>query len=103
MKRIFPLILTLTAVAGCATPENRLRTGLVSAGLNQRVSACMAGKMIDRLSLLQLRRLASLGSLDRARIADLSINDFLYKVRALRDPEILGITTKAGLSCAIGG
>jgi Prokaryotic membrane lipoprotein lipid attachment site len=101
MKRFIPLILATAALSGCATPETRLRSGLVSAGLGQRVSSCMAAKMVDRLSLLQLRRLASLGSLDGQRLTDLSMSDFLYKVRALRDPEILTITTKAGLSCAI--
>lgn len=93
-------LLTL-ALAGCATPETRLRNGLVSAGLPRPVAGCMAEKMVDRLSITQLRRLESLSSLKDERIGDLTIAQFWRKVRALRDPEVLAVTTRAGLSCSI--
>ena len=52
MKRLLAASLML---GGCATPETRLRTGLNNAGLSKAMSACMAERMVDRLSLLQLR------------------------------------------------
>ena len=52
------LALTLTA---CATPEQRVRSGLMEAGLSRAMSTCMAARMVDRLSLLQLRRIGRLG------------------------------------------
>jgi len=93
--------LLMLALAGCATPETRLRNGLVSAGLSRPVAGCMAEKMVDRLSITQLRRLESLSSLKDERIGDLTIAQFWRKVRALRDPEVLAVTTRAGLSCSI--
>jgi hypothetical protein len=92
-----PLIL----LASCASPQSQLRDGLQSAGLSRQTSSCMAEKMAHHLSLIQLRRLSSLGSLRDSRIADLTVGEFMHKVRVLNDPEIYSITTKAGLSCAI--
>lgn len=85
-------------VSSCATPETRLRTGLVDAGVSPPLAACMAGRMVDRLSLLQLRRMSDLPDAREAQ----SIDQFLRSVRALRDPEILTVTTAAAARCAVG-
>lgn len=96
----FPLITLSLVLASCATPETRLRTGLHNAGLSKAMSACMAERMVDRLSLLQLRRLSALGSLKDKRITDLTLDQFLRKVRALKDPEILTVSTSSAAVCA---
>lgn len=57
--------------------------------------------MVDRLSLVQLRRLQSLASLRKSRMEDMTIDRFLYKVRALEDPEIFAVTSKAAIVCAL--
>lgn len=102
MKRaVLPLIATSLLLAGCATPETRLRNGLHNAGLSERMSACMAERMVDRLSLLQLRRLSALGSLKDKRVTDLSLDQFFHKVRALKDPEILAVSTSSAALCAL--
>ena len=98
---ILPLVATTLMLAGCATPEARLRTGLNNAGLSKARSACMAERMVDRLSLVQLRRLSALGSLKEKRLGDLSFDQFLHKVRALKDPEILTVTTSSAALCAL--
>lgn len=98
-KMMLPL-LGCALLAGCATPETRLRTGLTDAGLPKGVAACMAERMVDRLSLLQLRRLAALGSLGDRPIGELTPEQFLRKVRALKDAEILGVTTSSAVVCA---
>ena len=95
-------LLGTLALAGCSTPETRLRTGLHDAGLSPAMAACMADRMVDRLSLVQLRRLSSLGSLKDKNMGDLTLNQFLYKVRALKDPEILSVTTSSAAVCAFG-
>ena len=104
MIKALPLTLVL-ALAGCASsiPETRLRAGLVEAGLSKRQSACMADRMNDRLSLIQLRRLASLKNLNREALPGMSTERFLRNVRSLKDPEIIAVTTRAALACAIGG
>jgi len=100
-RAILPLIAAALMLAGCATPETRLRNGLHNAGLSQAMSACMAERMVDRLSLVQLRRLSALGSLKDKRITDLSLDQFLRKVRALKDPEILTVSTSSAALCAL--
>ena len=97
----FLLIAGCLALASCATPETRLRNGLHNAGLSRAMSACMAERMVDRLSLVQLRRLSALGSLKDERIVDLSLDQFLHKVRALKDPEILAVSTSSAAICAL--
>lgn len=95
------LVLPLIAIAACAGPQTRLERGLISAGLAPKLSACMAGRMVDKLSLLQLKRLSSLGNFRDERLRDMSMDRFLYNVRSLEDPEIVTITTRAGLSCTL--
>ena len=102
MKRVLlPVLALALLLAGCATPEARLRTGLQNAGLSKAMSACMAERMVDRLSLLQLRRLASLGSLKDKHVSDLTLDQFFRKVRALKDPEILTVSTSSAAVCAL--
>lgn len=100
--RILLPLFALAAMSACASPEQKLRMGLMDAGLSPNMAGCMAERMVDRLSLVQLRRLSSLSKIKESDLRQLSIEEFLYKVRALKDPEILTITTKAGLGCAIG-
>ncbi len=91
----------LAMLAGCATPEQRVRAGLVDAGLSPPLAACMAERMVERLNLLQLRRIGRLGALRDANVRELSVEQFLHRARALGDPEILAVmTTSAGI-CAI--
>ena len=98
---VLPLAFAALALSACATPETRLRTGLNNAGLSKAMSACMAERMVDRLSLVQLRRLSALGSLKDKRIADMSLDQFLHKVRALKDAEILAVSTSSAAICAL--
>lgn len=92
---------SMLVLAGCATPEQRVRSGLVDAGLSAPMAACMAERMVDRLSLLQLRRIGRLGDLREANVRELSVDQFLHRARAIGDPEILAVmTTSAGI-CAI--
>lgn len=100
--RPFALLAPILALAACATsPESRVRAGLVDAGISPPMAGCMAERMVDRLSLAQLRRLQSIASLRSADLGRMSIDRFLYQVRALDDPEIFLVTSKAALACAL--
>ena len=79
-------------------PEARLRTGLINAGLSQSLAACMAERMVDRLSLAQLMRIADL---PEAREAE-SVDRFLRRIRSLGDPEIVAVATSSAALCATG-
>ena len=78
-------------------PEAALRTGLPMPA-SPTLAACMAERMVDRLSLAQLRRI---GDLPRAREAA-SATEFLGRVRSLRDPEILAVSSSSAALCATG-
>jgi len=63
------------------------------------MAACMAERMVDRLSLAQLRRI---GDLPRARDA-VSVDQFLHRVRSLGDTEILRVSAGVAAVCAVRG
>jgi hypothetical protein len=88
-------------VAGCATPETRIRTALVDAGLSKPIAGCMAGRMVDRLSLWQLNKLRGLGKLKDKKVREVTIEELVKRTKALQDPEILGVVTSSGVVCAI--
>jgi hypothetical protein len=89
-------------LASCATPESQLGSVLQTAGLSPRVSGCMAERMVDRLSLGQLLKLRSLGSLGDKPVGELSPREFMRKVRALGDPEIVSVATSSLAVCGLG-
>jgi len=102
MILIAALALTLNA---CTTisPEARVRTRLIEAGLKPRVAGCMAERMVDRLSLTQLKRLQSLGGIAKHDPRGMSVDELVYRLRALNDPEIVSVVLKAGIGCSIAG
>jgi hypothetical protein len=94
--KALPLIVAASALlTSCGLPESRLRAGLINAGLSRPLAVCMAERMVDRLSLMQLRRI---GDLPRAREAG-SVGEFLHQARSLRDPEILAVSAGAAATC----
>jgi hypothetical protein len=94
-------VAAVLALSGCATPESRIRSALVEAGLPKPVAGCMAGRMVDRLSLMQLNKLRGLSKLQDKKVRQLSIEEFVKRTKALQDPEILGVVTSSGVICAI--
>ena len=88
----------LLMLGACSTPEQMTRAGLENAGIPKPMAGCMARRMVDRLSLLQLRRLSGLGKAEHSK----SVDQFLYRVRSLNDPKIVGVTTSSAALCAIG-
>ena len=109
LPRTAPAMILIAAVAimlnACTTisPEARVRTKLIEAGLKPRVAGCMAERMVDRLSIAQLRRLQSLGGIARHDPRGMSVDDLVYRLRALNDPEIVSVVLKAGIGCSIAG
>jgi hypothetical protein len=99
--RLILAALPLLALSACATPESRVRSALLDAGLPRPVASCMAQRMVDRLSLGQLQKLGRLSGLGDQQIGQLTVREFLRRTAALGDPEILEVVTTAGLGCAI--
>ena len=101
MKRVALVTFTALALSACTTPETRVRTALMDAGLSQPIAACMADRMVDRLSLVQLNKLSGLKKLRGQDMRKVTVEDFLKRTRSLQDPEILGVVSSSGLICAI--
>jgi hypothetical protein len=76
--------------------ESRVRSALVSAGIDRANAACMAERMTDRLSIGQLRRLEALQAPKR------SLADYVWTVKRLDDPQLVQVTTSAAALCALG-
>ena len=100
MRWAGPVLAAMT-LAACATPETRVRTALMDAGLSKPIASCMADRMVDRLSLIQLNKLSGLKKLRDKDVRKLSFDEFLKRTRSLQDPEILGVVSSSGLICAI--
>jgi hypothetical protein len=98
LRRRLISALLLATLAACSTPEAPVRSGLVSAGIPQPIAACMAPRMVHKLSLLQLRRLSGLG---KARSSQ-NLDQFLYRLRSLNDPQIVQVTASSAALCAVG-
>ena len=93
---IVAVVAILGCVSACASARGRLERGLVDAGVAPVVASCMADQMDEQLSLAQMRKLGDLRRLDDDAT---SLDEFLANVRALRDPEILAVTSAAGAIC----
>lgn len=91
----------LLALAGCAGPETRVRSALQEAGLSKPMSACMADRMVDRLSIWQLNKLRGLKKLRQADAGSIGVQEFLKRTRSLQDPEILSVVTSSGVVCTL--
>jgi hypothetical protein len=101
MIRMAGPVLAIALLSACATPETRVRTALTDAGLSKPIAACMADRMVDRLSLIQLNRLSGLKKLRGQDMRKVTVDEFLKRTRSLQDPEILGVVTSSGLICAV--
>jgi hypothetical protein len=98
VRRLTVPLAAILLLSACAIPEARLRHGLENAGLSHAMAACMAERMVDRLSLIQLRRI---GDLPYAR-ESVSVSEFLHRIRALGDAQILGVSSSSAALCAVG-
>jgi hypothetical protein len=103
MTRFAPALLAMLVLAGCATtsPRERVRAELLQAGIKPRMANCLADRLVDRLSLGELRQLGRAAKLPRKDVGNMSINELADRLAAVGDPHIVSVVTSAGLGCAI--
>lgn len=98
------LIIPLLALAACAQPfQGRVASRLADAGLSRPMADCMAERWVDRLNVLQLRKISSLSE-DVAKQRDqgrLTVLRLIERVRALDDPEIAAVVSSSSIACAL--
>jgi len=97
MRLVVALMAALT-LTGCVEKiaEHKVRAALIEAGLGPATSDCMARRMVDRLSISQLRKLQALQGEKR------SVVDYVAAVQRVGDPEVFQVTAAAGAVCATG-
>lgn len=102
--RFVTLASGMLLLGGCAQTiaEGRVRSALTDAGLEPRHADCMAERMVDRLTIEQLRKLERLKAREGERNSGLSLAQYVERVRRVGDAEVIAVTaTSAGL-CATG-
>jgi hypothetical protein len=102
--RLAAAVAALALLGGCVEKiaESRVRSALVDAGLSQANADCMARRMVDRLTIAQLRKLEQLKARAGERERPLSIADYIERVRRVGDPEVIAVTASSAGLCAAG-
>jgi len=95
---------TMLVLGGCAQviAEPRVRSALQDAGLSERNASCMAGRMVDRLTIDQLKKLEALGPQQGEPDRPATLGDYVERVRRVGDPEVIGVTASSAALCATG-
>lgn len=91
-------VLTLLVAAGCTERivQSRVHSALVGAGLSNGDADCMARRMVDRLTIQQLRKLEALKGQKQ------SVDEYLEAVRRVGDAEALAVTASSAVLCTTG-
>ena len=90
------LVLALTACAPSKLAYGQVKSAMIDAGLSERNSSCMATRLTDRLSLLQLNKLRKLKGEKR------TLFDYVSAVRNVGDAEAIEVTASSAALCASG-
>ena len=99
MQLKFMICTMLLALAACAPSKlayGQVKSAMIEAGLSEANSACMASRMTDRLSLIQLSKLRKLKGDKR------SLFDYVAAVRKVGDAEAIQVTASSAALCASG-
>ena len=103
MRRAAGLLALSLLLAACVETiaESRVRDALRDAGLSERNAECMATRMVDRLTIAQLRKLEALKNED-GEAAPVGLQDYLERVRRVGDAEVIAVTASSAALCATG-
>ena len=101
--RYAAFLLTPLLLALCVQTisESRVRSAFSAAGRSVRGSDCMGGRMGDRRTIEQLRKLERLKT--RAAERDpVTVRDYLGRVARVGDAEVVAVTSSSAALCATG-
>ena len=101
MARTTPFLcaaLAAASLAGCGEgiARGRIRAALVDAGLQPQPSECMAERMVDRLSMAQLRKLEALKGAGHNPL------EVMWALHRIGDPELEKVTLTSAALCISG-
>lgn len=102
MFRLFMLLLLLAGliavlvVGAEAYATWRIQSALVEAGASDRVAACVAERMVERLSFAQLAKLRALEN------DEPTLDGWLSSARQVGDREIILVASSSAVLCQAG-
>ena len=102
--RLALIAVAALAMSGCVQKiaESRVRSALVEAGLSDKNADCMAARMVDRLTIGQLKKLEELRARAGERERPITIGEYLERVRRVGDSEVIAVTASSAGLCAVG-
>ena len=80
----------------------RVRSALVEAGVSESDSTCMAQRMVDRLTIEQLRKLEALKARPGEAERPTTLGEYVARVRRVGDAEVVAVTASSAGLCATG-
>lgn len=111
MKKLFTSVVVLVLLAGVAVfagladplIAGRIEASLVEAGVGEKRAECMAERMVDRLTVVQLWKLRQgMAAQTGEPESGYGLGELIKRLRRVDDGEAVAVlTTSAGL-CAIG-
>ena len=93
------MLIAAALLAACAPSKlayGQVKSAMIEAGLSEANSACMASRLTDRLSLIQLGKLRQLKGEKR------TLFDYVAAVRKVGDAEAIKVTASSAALCASG-
>ena len=94
--RVGAVVLAASACAPSKLAYGQVKSAMIDAGLSEPTAACMAGRMTDKLNLLQLNRLKQLKGDHR------TLGQFVGAVRRVNDARALEVTISSAALCSVG-
>lgn len=91
-------------LAGCVQTiaESRVQSALVDAGLDRGNADCMASRMVDRLTIEQLRKLEGLKPQGNEPAQPTTLEGYIERVARVGDAEVLAVTSSSAALCVAG-
>lgn len=111
MKKLIVLLLVIAAIAGAAwyllrdgglveeVTEARVKTALLDNGFPEPMAACMATRLTDRLSIVQLKKLERLAPEDGESRIPLSTGKAMARLRRVDDRQAVETLVTVGGGC----
>lgn len=98
------VMLAASTLAGCVQTiaESRVRTALIDGGVPAGDADCMAQRMVERLTIDQLRRLEALEARDGEAERPRTLGEYVERVRRVGDSEVVAVTASSAALCATG-
>ena len=98
-RLILTAVLLPLLATGCVQQDiaqSRVKSALMNTGLSEGTSQCMAHRMVDQLTIKQLRKLEVLQGPKR------SVPDYVLAVQRIDDPQVEQVTVSSAALCATG-